>query len=416
MNGTTAGAREIVYVLERFPGDTLNFVYNEIRGLESEEFRVRIYSLLPCQVCPEEAEDFRARTTPVRPFGAAVLARALLHYLARRPLALLWAFLVLPFDHQDWTLRKAARTWAHAAVGVVFAWMLRDRPAHVHAHFAFKAATAAMLAARLNGTTFSFTAHGSATVHVPSRANLKSKVRRADFVVAVSDFNRRVMLDLCPDVDPDKIIVNRTGVLLDQFQPVPWSPDPEGTLRIVCVATLYPIKNHAGLLRACGILAERGVKFRLELVGKDDLGLGDGLRALAEELGIADRVVFHGGLDHGRVGEILAGADVAVLTSFSEGIPVSLMEAMAIGRPVVGPRVTGVPELIEEGVSGFLGDPDDPEEFAEAFRRLAESPDMIADLGMQGRRSVDERYDMRRNARRLAAEISRHLDGRAVSA
>lgn len=412
MNTTAAGPREIVYVLERFPGDTLNFVYNEIRGLESEGFRVRIFSLLPCQVCPEEAEEFRARTTPVRPFGVGTLVRALLHYLVRRPLILLWAFLVLPFDHQDWTPRKAARTWAHAAVGVVFAWLLRDRPAHVHAHFAFKAATAAMLAARLNGTTFSFTAHGSATVHVPSRANLKSKIRRADFVVAVSDYNRKVMLELCPDVDPDKIIVNRTGVLLDQFRPVPWTPDPEGTLRIVCVATLYPIKNHTGLLRACGILAERGVRFRLDLVGKDDLGLGTGLRALARELGIEDRVLFLGGLDHGRVAEILAGADVAVLTSFSEGIPVSLMEAMAIGRPVVGPRVTGVPELIEEGVCGFMGDPGNPEEFADAFRLLSESPESIAELGLQGRRFVEERYDMRRNARGLAAAIGWRLDGR----
>lgn len=410
MAGAARSPRRIVYVLERFPSGTLNFVYNEIRVLEREGFAVEIHSLIPGGFCPREAEEFAGRIRNVRPAPPGAVLRAVLHYLLLRPFALLGLFLTLPFENRSGRWRKIPRSYGHVLVGVYFAWLMRDRRDHIHAHFAFKAATAALVAARLNGGTFSFTAHGSATVYPPSRFHLRSKVRGASFVVAVSEFNRRAMLGLCPDVAPERIEVNRTGVLIEQFPPRDNDRRrPAG--RILCVATLYPVKNHEGLVRACGHLVRRGVEFSLDLVGQDDLGLSDRLRRLAREEGCEDRIVFHGGVDHGEIPRFLENADVCVLSSFSEGVPVSLMEAMARGVPVVGPRVTGVPELVEEGRSGLLADPHDPASIADALEKILRDPGAAAAMADRARERIEEQYDMTRNAERLAGIFRCRLGG-----
>ena len=402
MSGSTDRPHRIIYVLERFPADTLNFVYNEIKVLETEGLQVEIYSLQPGIVCPDEARELAARTRTVRPIGPRPFLAAWLHYGLRRPFALLDLCIRLPFANRTGRWRKAVRTIGHIVVGVQFAWMVRNMQAPIHAHFAFKAATAAMVAARLNRTTFSFTAHGSATVVAEKTFNLAEKVRAARFVIPVSEFNRSVLQAACPEVAPERLVVNRTGILLDQFPLRAAEPAAAPPLRIFCVASLYPVKNHDGLLRSCGLLARRGVEFRLDLVGSDPVGLAEGLRDLAQREGIAERVVFHGSVDHGRIADLLADAHVCILTSLSEGIPVSLMEAMARGVAVVGPRVTGVPELIRDGETGLLGDPNQPAEFTDALEKLAHNPDLRAELAAAARTLVEAQYDMRANAQRLA--------------
>lgn len=416
MTGTATGPRRIVYVLERFPADTLNFVYNEIKVLEREGFAVDIFSLLPGTVCPEEARDLAPRTTAVRPLGWRRAVAAWLHYMVRRPAPLVTLLVRLPLDNDGGGLRKALRILGHVAVGVQFAWLVRGRDDHIHAHFAFKAATAALVAARLNGTTFSFTAHGSATVMPAKRSCLRSKVRGAAFVVPVSEYNLRVLRQLCPDTPADRFVVNRTGILLDQFPLRQGGRTGAGPLRIICVASLYPVKNHGSLLRACGLLARRDIPFRLDLVGSDPDGRMADLRRLAEAEGIAERVEFHGSVDHGRIAGLLGDADVCVLTSISEGIPVSLMEAMARGVPVVGPHVTGVPELVRDGETGLLADPDRPEDFAEAFARLVRDPDLGVRLAVAARALVEADYDMVRNAQQLAGVFAARLPDGATKA
>jgi glycosyltransferase involved in cell wall biosynthesis len=124
---------------------------------------------------------------------------------------------------------------------------------------------------------------------------------------------------------------------------------------------------------------------------------------LAKELGIADRVRFLGVVDHGEVARRIEDAEVVVLFSHSEGVPVSLMEAMARGRPVVGPRVTGVAELVEDGVSGLLADPRDPAELADRLAELLADGGRASAMGAAGRARIEADYDMAANARRLAA-------------
>lgn len=409
MKESAATAPDLVYVVEKFPSETLSFVYNEIRVLDELGLRVEIHSLLPGEVCPNDARVFAGRTRTLGPVRLHSMLGAIAFYLVRRPGTLARLLATLPFDAEGDRLRKAARIVHQVLVGAVFARTLWGRHCHVHAHFAFKAATAALVAAELNSRTFSFTSHGSDTVIPSRRFCLRHKVARARLVVAVSEYNRGVLRSVCPEANPDSIIVNRTGVLPEQFAMRETAPADDGVLSIVCVANLYPVKNHDGLLRACGELARRGVRFKLTLAGRDAAGLEAGLRDLARSEGIEPHVEFLGMVDHDRVATLLADADACVLASHSEGIPVALMEAMARGVPVVGPRVTGVPELVIDDVTGLLVDSSLPAEIADALERLAREPELGPRLARKARAHIEAEFDMRVNARRLGSILGELL-------
>ncbi len=393
--------KRLIYILDGFPSYTLNFIYNEIDTLESEGFAIDIFSLMPTQTCPEEARRFLPRVTNIRPVPAAAMLRAWLYYLLRRPLALLGLLLRLPFDNPN--PARGLRALAHMTVAVHVAWRLRDRREHLHAHFAAKSTLTALVVSRLNGNPYSFTAHGSSTVFPPKRISLASKIHGAEFIVAISDFNKRTILELCPDYPAERIVVNRSGILLDQF-PVREPGEREGgPFRLVCIASLHHYKNHETLIEAARILVDRGIEFRIDCLGGDVDGRLAVLEAHAERLGVTEQVRFLGRVDHGEIVSRLREADLSVLSSQVEGVPVSMMEAMAGGTPVLGPRITGVPELVEDGVSGFLADPERPEEFAEKAARILLEPELVRGFVARARERVEERYDMRANARALAA-------------
>jgi colanic acid/amylovoran biosynthesis glycosyltransferase len=399
--------RSLIYVLDRFPSDTLNFIYNEIEALEAAGFSIELHSLLPAQNTPEEARPFLARTDNLRPLPLRRLLAAWGYYLLRRPAELIK--LMFDVTSETESPAKLGKSLAHLAFAVAFAHRVRDRREHIHAHFAFKASTAALAASRLNGNSYSLTAHGSATLYEPERFHLGPKVRGARFIVAVSEYNRRTLLRLFPDLDADRIVVNHCGIRLDQFPYAERTRNLAEQPRIACVASLYPVKNHETLLAACARLAERGVAFRLDLIGKDEGGRREWLEALAADLGIAERLRFHGVVDHGEVARLLAGAACCVLSSHSEGIPVSLMEAMALGVPVLGPRVTGVPELVEEGESGLLADPADPEDFAAKLALLLGDQAEGRRLAAAARLRIEARFDIAANSQQLANIIDARL-------
>jgi len=401
----------LIYILDRFPSYTLNFIYNEIDVLEREGLVIDIYSLRPAQNCPEEASRFLPRTTNVRPAPAGAVLRAWIHYLRRRPRALLALLFQLPLDNHG--PGTGLRALAHLAVAVYFAWLVRDRREHLHAHFAAKSALTALVVSRLNGNSYSFTAHGSSTVFPPKRISLASKIRGADFVVAVSEYNRSTIATLCPELPGEHIVVNRSGIRLEQFPFRKPADRSDAPFRLICIASLHSYKNHETVIEACRLLAERELDFRLDCLGGDVSGRRDKLVGLASQSGVADRVRFRGHVDHGEILDSLQGADLVVLASRVEGVPVSLMEAMAVGTPVLGPHITGLAELIEDGDCGYLADPERPEEFAEKAARLLREPGMARQMASRARARIEAEYDMQSNARSLAAEFKTRLDVRS---
>ena len=170
---------------------------------------------------------------------------------------------------------------------------------------------------------------------------------------------------------------------------------------VVCVARLRPVKNLGLLLEACASLRARGVQFRCALIG--DGPCRDELEAIRARLGLARVVELAGAAEQAEVLAWWQRATVAVLTSESEGMPVSLMEAAACGVPAVAVAVGGIPELIDDGVTGFLTPPGDAGKLAAALERLLCDPDLVARLGAAARRRVKERFSLTGQVNRLLA-------------
>jgi glycosyltransferase involved in cell wall biosynthesis len=192
--------------------------------------------------------------------------------------------------------------------------------------------------------------------------------------------------------EPDhwaKLEVVHCGADLDRYPLVPPRQGPGFV--VLCVARLAPQKGLEVLLSAVKQLADRGTDISLVLVGEGPMRARLGHRA--ERLGITDRVVMKGAVGQDEMASYYAGADVFCLPSFAEGVPVVLMEAMASGRPVVTTRIAGVPELVDDGVSGLLVAPGNAGQLAAALERLATSPEEREEMGRAGRQKVVEEFD-----------------------
>ena len=241
---------------------------------------------------------------------------------------------------------------------------------------------------------------------------LRQKVAEARFVVPISEFNRRVILEECGDEHAAKLAVIHCGIDPEVFQPSPEDARASaGPLRLVCVGTLHEVKGQAVLIEACRLLAARGIAFRCDLVG--DGPDRAALERHARACGLEGRVRFLGALARPEVAARLRDADVAVVPSVPtrdgrrEGIPVALMEAAATGRPVVASRLSGIPEAIADGAEGLLVEPGDATGLADAIARLAGSPALRERLGAAARERMLREFDLATNARRLAARFRR---------
>jgi len=401
--------------MSRFPKITETFVLYEMKALEELGAHVEVFPLFREPPGPRHAEalhyEERAHFTPLVSPG---IVRANLRRLFADPghyLRTWWEMLSGTWGSLNFFL---------GALGlfpkcVAFAeHMRRLGVTHVHAHFANHPALAALVVHRFSGIPYSFTAHGS-DLHVERRM-LAEKVRSAAFVVAVSQYNRELIVAESGEDQREKIAIIHCGTDPSMFASVagaaPARADGvEGSLRVACVARFEEVKGHRFLVHACRLLVDRGVDVRLDLAGDGPLRME--IEALVVELGLAGRVRVHGPVARDRVKEILDAADVAVLASYPtrsgkrEGIPVALMEAMMSGLPVVASGLSGIPELVDHGETGFLVPPGDPWSLAQRLEALARDPELRRRLGAAARRKVLEEFDVHEGARRLLERVRR---------
>lgn len=398
--------RKVAYIMSRFPKFTETFVLYEMLAVERCGLEVEVYPLQrerTKRMHPEAvALVERARFAPLVSVG---VLRSNLHFLRRKPAAYIGAL---------WTLARAnfgSARYFFAALAffpktVHFARSMAEEGVdHVHAHFASHPAAAAFVIHRLTGIPFSFTAHGS-DLH-RDRHMLREKVAEAAFTITISEFNRDLIVKECGERFRDRVKVIHCGVNTEFFRPREHSPEgrPEAPFKVLCVGTLHEVKGQGYLIDACSVLAKRGVRFSCELVG-DGPDMSS-LRKRAENAGIADRVVFHGARTQADIAELLHGADVVAAPSVPtrngrrEGIPVSLMEAAASGVALVASRITGVPELVEDGAVGLLVNPGDADALADALERLAHDSVLRRKYGDEARRKALREFDLDANARDL---------------
>jgi len=389
--------------MSRFPKLTETFILYEILAMEALGVRVEVYPLLREneRVLHPEAARMLPRVH-FHPFVSWPILAAQWHFFWRRPLN----YLRLWFDVLRWACGSV--NFFVGALGIFlkavrFAYeMERLGVRHVHAHFCNHPAVAALIIHRLTGIPYSFTAHGT-DLHVERRM-LDKKVQAAAFAVAVSEFNKSMMIQECGNGAETRIHVVHCGIDPALFTPSP-SRDGGGRFQILCVAMLRGVKGHTYLVEACRLLRERGVEFICHFVGEGPLRKQ--LDRHIQRAGLEDQVRLHGGLPRDEVVKLMSKVDVVALASTptkagrKEGIPVSLMEAMASGLPVVATAITGIPELVDPGVSGFLVPPGDPCALADALQALERDSTLRERMGRAGREKVVREFNLPVNAQRL---------------
>jgi colanic acid/amylovoran biosynthesis glycosyltransferase len=402
----------LAQLVSRFPMVTETFVLYELETMEKLGVTVELYSLLrehPKVVHPE-AEKWIKRAHYL-PFLSPKILRANWHFIRRNPHR--YFRTVAEVLRGTW---ECARCFGAALAffpkAVRFAYeMEKQAIQHVHAHFAYHSAVAALIVHRLTGIPFSFTARGS---DVQSDAHmLKEKVGAADFVISVSEYNKDIILRKCGPGAGRKIRVIHGGVNVDRLSPRTETAT-NSSLRILCVARFEEVKGHTYLVEACKLLKERGLPFECRLVG--DGPLAPQIEHQIQQSGLSDEVLLLGARPYDEVTEQFSSADVVVLATAPtasgkrEGIPNVLKEAMACGLPVVATASGGIPELVDESC-GILVSPRDPATIADALQRLYEQPRIRRQMGISGRAKIVREFNLNLSTARRAELFFRSAYG-----
>jgi len=395
---------KIAYLTGRYPAVSHTFVMREVQALRRLGLSVDTFSIH--RSSPEHllSADDRAEfesTFAVLPPDWPRLVRAHLRAALTRPGAYL-ATLALAMRISRPGLR--GRLWElfyFAEAVVVWDECRRRGVRHVHAQFANQATDAALLLAHLGGEKWSWSlaVHGPMEFYDVTLNRLAEKVRRARVVICISDFCRSQLMALVDEEHWPKLHVVHCGIDVEDFAPPERDGSGDGWLRVLCVGRLVHLKGPTILVEAIAELARRGVAVRATLVG--DGPKRASLERLVERHGVADRVELTGSIGQDAIRARYAEADVFCLPSFGEGIPVVLMEAMAMGLPVVTTRITGVPELVDDRESGLLVTAGRRDELVDALGVLAGDPERRSRMGNAGRRKVAAEFELHASADRL---------------
>jgi glycosyltransferase involved in cell wall biosynthesis len=390
---------KVAYLTNQYPHVRHTFIRREIVALEAHGVDVVRYSIRDSgadAVDPADQAEY-AKTRALLTAGKGPLLAALLGQVAH-PMRFLRA-LRQAFRLGRRSDRGTLRHLVYLAEACLLRkWMARDGVTHLHVHFATNPAAVALMCKTLGGPPYSVTVHGPEEWDRPEALSLKQKYESAAFVVAVTDFGRCQIyrwtaLDFWP-----RVHVVRCGVdeafLKGEPEPVP------ETKKLVLVAGLVEQKGHLLLIQALAKARDAGADFHMIFVG--DGHLRGVLTEEVRRLGLDGRVEFAGWQSNAQVREHLRTSRALVMPSFAENLPVAMMEAMAIGRPVLGTYIAGVPELVETGLNGWLVPAGNVDATAEAIVRVLRMPaDELTRLGRAGADRVRARHDAAKEAARL---------------
>ncbi len=386
----------IGYLTGEYPRATDTFIQREVAALREAGLEVQTFSVRRTGdehiVGPEQRQE-RDRTVYLLPIQIWALAIAHLSLSLSHPRRYLSA-LALAWNTRQLGLKGSLyQLFYFLEAGQLAREMQQRQIDHLHNHFGDSSCTVAMLASALSAIPFSFTLHGPAIFFEPFRWRLDEKLKRARFVACISYFCRSQALLHLPPQDWSKIHIVHCGVDPQLFQPV--RHDRPGQ-RLLYTGRLAAAKGLPVLLESLALLKQSQPNVELLIVG--DGGDRPSLETQVQRLGLTAQVKFLGYQSQAQVRDWMQITDVFVLPSFAEGVPVSLMEAMAAGVPVVTTRIAGISELVEEGQSGFLVPPGHIEALTQALDKLLGDAPLRQALGETGRRKVEAEFTIQREA------------------
>lgn len=384
----------IAYLANLFPSPTERYVAAEVC-----ELRRRGIDVIPCSVrrpgseIEGDLDSWVAETVYLQPLHLALLLQAA--WLCLRKLSELKRFLSRILFQGNELPGKRLRALAHTFLGAYYAVVLKKfRVRHIHVHHGYFGSWVGMVAARLLGVEFSMTLHGSDILLHPSYLDLKLELCR--LCLTISEFNRQHLLGNYPQVDARKIVVQRLGIDCgENRQSLLQRKRDQSTLTILSAGRLHPVKDHVFLVRACRELKERAIKFTCVVAGEGPERRT--LERMIRNLGLQNEVRLLGQVDHQQMSDYYEMADLVVLSSRSEGIPLVLMEAMAHQKVVLAPDITGIPELILDGKTGFLYRPGSLEDFVARVAMINDNRRGLDQLRRAARQHVLGHFNRQKN-------------------
>ncbi len=398
----------IAYLISQYPATSHTFILREVVALRSLGFDIRTIAIRgadrPAEKLTAAERAEQDRTVTVLPPGRNFL-KAHFATILRRPARYL-AGLRLAIHLSGRDPRSFVFHLIYFLEAVVAGHSAHEQGvAHLHTHFS---STVGVIAAKVFGLGFSVTIHGSGEF-LSAGFRMREKVAASRFIVAVSHYSRSQIMFAADPADWPKLELCRLGVDPAIFQPGERARDhsADEEWRVICVGLLGAVKAQRILIDSCRRLVSDGWKLRLHLVGAGPDR--ESLENHAVAAGMKDRVVFEGARNQEEVVALYRRSDIFALASFAEGVPVVLMEAMAIELPCVATWVNGVPELIRNEEEGLLVAPSDVEGMAGAIGRLLADPELRERLGKAGRQRVLRDYDLRKNTTVLAEVFRKRI-------
>lgn len=406
---SASGTPRIDYLVSRFPQPSETFIVRELDALASKTtYTFGLRSLFPVHDSAVHAIA-RKWVLQLRRPSAAGAFLGLGWAMARSPRVLASVIATVTSEYRT-SPSRLMRALITVALACAHARELQrsEVPVHLHAHYATYPALAAWVCHRLLGTGYSFTAHAH-DLYI-DQPMLAIKIADADFVVTISQYNRRFLDGFASPGAAVSVV--HCGIDVDKYPYREREIPAEGPIHTLCVAYLGEKKGHRVLFQALALGGPNVDRIQLDLIG--DGPLREELVRLADELGINDRVTFHGSRTETEVRDALAAADMFVLPSViaadgqMEGLPVSLMEALACGLPTISTALSGIPEIIIDGETGLLATPGDARSLRDALESIIENPSAAKQYARAGRQLVEQEFDLDTATAELSQLFEQH--------
>ena len=402
----------VAYLVNQYPQPSQAFIRREIRALEEQGCEVARFTVRRYRgnlVDPADQEE-QARSVGILDQGALVLLKDTVLAAVSSP-GRFWRALRMTWQHGRRGDRGRLVQLVYLAEAAALKRLLSAAGVdHVHAHFGTNSTEVALLCRMLGGAGYSFTAHGPEEFDRVIALHLRDKVHYSRFAVCISSYGRSQMWRWIDFEDWSKVKVVHCGVdeqFLESGDPAP-VPDSRD---FVCVGRLVGQKGQLVLAEAARRLRDAGETFRIHLLGDGPLR-GEIERFIARHR-LEDCLKLHGFASGADVRRRIMEARATVLPSFAEGLPVAIMESLALGRPCVTTYVAGIPELVEPGKTGWLVPAGDADALTAAMAEVLHSaPAALTEMGRLGRRRVRERHDVAEEASRLRRYFTEWRAGR----